>query len=290
MPQLKTRSMVFFECSLKLQGATGGFSDDKTNMNNTILSEVDERGVCRITLNKPERHNAFDIEIIESLTHVFNMANQDNKIRVVVLTGVGSSFCSGADLNWMQSLVNYNYEENVQDAFKLATLMRSLYSLDKPLICAVNGSAYGGALGLIACADIVVAVEYATFSFSEVKLGIIPAVIMPYVIANIGLRQAKRLFLTGERFTAAEAKELGLLTHIVDEEKFLDVCTTQIESLLTASPDAQQACKQLIRKISPLNESVDQRTTKAISEIRVSEQGQAGLNAFLNKKKPPWLM
>jgi len=259
-------------------------------MNNTILSDIDERGVCRITLNKPERHNAFDIEIIESLTQHFIMANQEKKIKVVVLTGVGSSFCSGADLSWMQSLVNYNYEENVQDSFKLATLMRSLYSLDKPLICAVNGSAYGGALGLIACADIAVAVEHAIFSFSEVKLGIIPAVIMPYVIANIGLRQAKRLFLTGERLTAAEAKELGLLTHTVDKEKFLDVCNTQIDSLLAASPDAQQACKKLIRKVKPLNESVDQVTTKAIADTRVSEQGQAGLNAFLNKKKPPWVV
>ncbi|VAW83186.1 Methylglutaconyl-CoA hydratase [hydrothermal vent metagenome] len=258
-------------------------------MSDTVLIEINERGVCHITLNKPGRHNAFDVEIIEELTQSITMVNQDNTIRVVVLTGAGSSFCSGADLNWMQSLVNYSYEENVQDAFKLATLMRSLYSLDKPLICAVNGPAYGGALGLIACADIVVSVDDAEFSFSEVKLGIIPAVIMPYVIANIGLREAKRLFLTGERFTAMEAKELGLVTHLVSKENFLDACTVQVEQLLAASPAAQEACKKLIRKVNPLNESVDQLTTKAIAEARVSEQGQTGLNAFLKKRKAPWL-
>ena len=258
-------------------------------MNNTVLKEVDERGVCRITLNKPERHNAFDLQLIEELTEITTVANQDNKVRVVVLTGAGPSFCSGADLNWMQSLVDYDYEENVEDARKLAKLMRAFYQLDKPFLCAVNGSAYGGALGIIACADIAIAVDHAKFSFSEVKLGIIPAVIMPYVTACVGRSHAKRLFLTAERFTAVAAQNIGLLDHLASDETFSETCNREIELLLAASPDAQQACKKLLRKVSPIDQEIDKQTTKAIAEIRVSEQGQQGLQAFLLKTKPPWL-
>ena len=257
----------------------------------SIITEVDG-AVGILTLNKAERHNAFDEVLIAEITAGLRELAADPRVRAVVLSSTGKSFCAGADLNWMKRAAGYSQEENLRDAHKLAELMRTLNELPKPTIARVQGPAYGGGVGLIAACDIAVATYDALFALTEVKLGILPAVISPYVLAAIGERHARRYMLTAERLSAAEAYRIGLLHEIVPGEEQLDEAIGEIlDSLLKNGPQAQAQCKALIRAVSgqPIDETTIEETAQRITSVRSSPEGKEGLTAFLEKRKPSWV-
>lgn len=257
-----------------------------------ILYEVDNRGVATITLNRPHKHNAFDDVLIKELTELFKQAGTDNQVRVLVLAANGKSFCAGADANWMKRMAGYSFEENVADARALATMLHTLNTLPKPTVAKVQGSAFGGAVGLIACCDMAIGSKMSKFCLSEVKLGLIPATIAPYVIDAMGKRTTRRYFTTAEVFSARRARRLGLLSEAVTEEELDSTVDELIEQLLKNSPDALSAAKKLIFDIADHNgddEELMEKTSLRIATIRVSEQGQEGLSAFLEKRRPNWI-
>jgi methylglutaconyl-CoA hydratase len=262
------------------------------NMEANILIER-QGSLGIITLNRAERHNAFDDTLIADLSRAFKQLDSDVSVRVVVLSAAGKSFSAGADLNWMKRMAAYSVEENVKDARGLAELMRTIDCMSKPTIARVQGAAFGGGVGLVACCDIAVGLTSAQFSLSEVKLGLIPAVISPYVIAAIGKRAARRYFLTAERFDAAEAYRLGLLHDLATNEEQLDERLNEIvEALLVASPAAVTASKALIAAVGdrPLTYSLIEDTAERIALIRASDEGKEGVAAFLEKRKPNWII
>ncbi len=254
----------------------------------TLLMAKDERGVCTLTLNRPEKHNAFDDALIAELTARLESLAEDAEVRIVVLTGAGDSFSAGADLTWMQSMIQYDMDTNCHDAMRLAGLMRALYNLPKPTVARVNGGAFGGGLGLIACCDIAVGLAEAKFGFTESTLGIAPAVIAPFVISAIGARQAKRLFLTGEIFSGWEAQQLGLLARAVAPAELDEAVEREIKLLLRAGAQAQKACKELVHYVANIQDHVDFYTSHVIAELRVSDEGQEGLRSFIEKRPPAW--
>ncbi|MDR3448045.1 MULTISPECIES: enoyl-CoA hydratase/isomerase family protein [unclassified Dyella] len=253
---------------------------------------ADHGGVRRITLNRPQVHNAFDDGLIAELTAALEHAGEDGNVRAVVLTGEGASFSAGADLNWMRSMVGASEAENREDSLRLATLMRTLQYLPKPTIARVNGAAYGGGVGLVACCDIAIGVDTARFGLTEVKLGLVPAVISPYVIHAIGLRQARRLFVTGELFDAATALQIGLLHQCVPVEQLDDAVNTTLGLLAKAGPVAQAEAKQLALRMAGADENhaaqIDRENAALIARLRVSAEGQEGLGAFLGKRAASW--
>ncbi|KID58762.1 gamma-carboxygeranoyl-CoA hydratase [Pseudoalteromonas luteoviolacea] len=253
----------------------------------SVTLNITKSKVAILELSRPEKHNAFNAEIIAELIKTIDYANKLD-IRALVLKTNGKHFSAGADLAWMKSMADNNYEENVADSLELAKLMQVLASSPHPTLCLVQGAAFGGALGLIACCDIAVASPNAKFCLSEVKLGLIPAVISPYVIRAIGERQARRYFLTAEVFQAEKALELGLIHQISDnlersEEYF-------IEQLLNNGPTAVKSAKSLIDEVAgkAIDEQLITHTAKRIAEIRVSDEGQEGLSAFFDKRAPNW--
>lgn len=256
----------------------------------TILSEVDERGVATVTLNRPEVHNAFDDVLIQTLDSVLSKLNGDPAIRVVVLAANGKSFSAGADLRWMQRMAGYSKKENFEDARRLAGLMRTLHRIDKPTLARVQGSAFGGGVGLIACCDIVVASESARFALTEVKLGLIPAVISPYMSRAMGERHARRYMLTGERFSAEEAYRLGLVHDAVPEAVLDERIQLVVSMLLENGPGAMAAVKSLMDRVAggPLDDAMIEDSARRISEVRATEEGKEGVSAFLEKRKPRW--
>jgi len=245
-----------------------------------------------VTMNRPERHNAFDDALIAELTQALRAIEAEEAIRVVVLSGTGKSFSAGADLNWMKRMAGYSKDENVRDAMGLGALMRTLAFLRKPTVARVQGAAYGGGVGLVACCDIAIAVHTATFALSEAKLGLIPAVISPYVVAAIGPRAARRYFLTGERFAATEGWRLGLVSELAGSEGELDEkLGTIVDLLLEAGPAAQREAKDLIRAVAdrPVTSEVIQDTAERIARVRASPEGREGVAAFLEKRKAAWV-
>jgi methylglutaconyl-CoA hydratase len=245
-----------------------------------------------VTMNRPDRHNAFDDVLIRELTEGLRTMEADDGIRVVVLSASGRSFSAGADLNWMRRMAGFSKEENQRDAMGLGALMRTLAHLRKPTIARVQGAAYGGGVGLVACCDIAVAMHDATFSFSEAKLGLIPAVISPYVVAAIGERAARRYFLTAERFDAAEAWRLGLVHELVMSEGDLDERVGQVvDALLGCGPVAQREAKELIRAVAlrPVTSELIQDTAERIARLRSSPEGREGTAAFLEKRRAAWV-
>ncbi|HQR10014.1 MAG TPA: enoyl-CoA hydratase/isomerase family protein [Casimicrobiaceae bacterium] len=254
--------------------------------------DVDVRnGVGLVALNRPDLHNAFNETLIAELTMALQALEADASVRAVVLTGRGKSFCAGADLNWMKKMSGYGHAENLADAKALALMLRTLYGLSKPTVACVRGAAFGGGVGLVACCDIAVAAHDATFSLSEAKLGLIPATISPYVIEAIGARQARRYFLTAERFTAAEAFRIGLAHDIVPEPE-LDTRVNEIlGALLVAGPMAQLECKALIRGVAhrPISPEVIDGTAEHIAAVRASPEGIEGVAAFLGKRPAAWV-
>lgn len=247
-------------------------------------------GIATVTMNRPDVHNAFDDALIAALTAELRRVDRLAEARVVVLAANGKSFSAGADLNWMKRMAKYSREENLRDAAGLASLMRTLDGMQKPTIARVQGAAYGGGVGLVACCDIAIATTAAGFSLSEVRLGLIPSVISPYVIAAIGERAARRYFLTAERFDAREAFRIGLV-HEVVESSALDEAIARITAeLLKGGPQAQAAAKRLIADVSrrPMDDALAAETAKRIAEIRTGDEGREGVAAFLEKRKPDW--
>ncbi|MEI7037247.1 enoyl-CoA hydratase/isomerase family protein [Fulvimonas yonginensis] len=255
---------------------------------------VTDRGPVRqIALNRPEVHNAFDDGLIAELTAALVEAGNDPAVRALVLTGTGASFSAGADLNWMRGMAAASEQENLEDSLRLAALVRTLQFLPKPTLARVNGAAYGGGVGLIAACDIAIGAEGAKFGLTEVKLGLVPAVISPYVIAAVGVRQARRLFLTGEIFDAAEACRIGLLHRVVGAEVLDATVDATLELLAKAGPQAQREAKDLALRMGGIAaadaERVDRGNARLIARLRVSEEGQEGLGAFLGKRAPAWI-
>ena len=261
-------------------------------MPNALLI-TDQAAVRQIQLNRPELHNAFDDALIAELTDALREAGRDEAVRAVVLTGAGASFSAGADLNWMRGMARASEAENFADSLRLAELMRTLQFLPKPTIARVNGAAYGGGVGLVACCDIAIGVDSAKFGLTEVKLGLVPAVISPYVIQAIGLRQARRLFVTGEIFDADTAQRIGLLHRVVASEALDEAVATSAALLTKAGPLAQAEAKQLALRMAGVDaataERVDRDNVALIARLRVSAEGQEGLTAFLEKRKPHWI-
>jgi methylglutaconyl-CoA hydratase len=256
-----------------------------------LLSEIDEHGRALITLNRPDIHNAFDDTLISSLTLELKRLDRDESVRVVMLAARGKSFSSGADLNWMRRVADYSFEENLADAMDLAELMKTLANLSKPTIALVQGAAIGGGVGLVACCDIALATDNVFFCLSEVKLGLIPAVISPYVAAAIGPRATRRYFITAERFDATEAHRLGLINEVVRAEQLQARAEEITTLLLQNSPQAMASVKELVAEVSLsyLDNDLIADTAERIAEARASDEGREGLSAYLEKRKPNWI-
>jgi methylglutaconyl-CoA hydratase len=258
----------------------------------TVLLNIDDRGVATITLNRPDLHNAFNDEVIARLTRLFAEVTANKKIRAMVLASTGASFSAGAELGWMKRAATFTYEENLADARKIAQMMDDLARIPKPTIALVQGAAYGGGVGLVSACDIVIAIATATFSLSEVKLGLIPATISPHVVAAIGARQAKRYFTTAERFDGVTAQRIGLVHEIVGAPEDLGATRDRILSqILQAGPEAVAAAKDLVFAVAgqPINPELMDDTARRIADRRMSAEGQEGLSAFLEKRKPNWI-
>jgi methylglutaconyl-CoA hydratase len=255
----------------------------------TLLVEESE-GVLLITLNRPEVHNAFNDELITEAIDLFRGVGQRD-VRAVVLRGSGSNFCAGADLNWMSRMIKYSRDENVRDSSNLARMYACINECPLPVIGRIQGAAIGGGVGLVAVCDIAICTRDSKFGLAEVKLGILPAVISPYVITKIGETHARALFLTGERFDAERALHVGLVHRIVEDTAALDAAVNEtIELIKSSGPQAVRECKKLIAHVAS-HDILDAvpYTIEAIATRRVSDEGQAGMNAFLKKDKPPWV-
>ena len=256
-----------------------------------LITTIDSRGVARLTMNRPDIRNAFNEPLIGGICEAMGRLNADANVRVIVLTGAGKAFSAGADLNMMSRAAKFSAAENKDDARRLAHMLDTIYHSPKPTVALVNGPAMGGGLGLIAACDIAIGADTAFFALSEVKLGLIPAVISPFVIQAITVRQARRLFVTGERFDAATAQRLGLLHKAVPEAALNDELEATLGELLACGPHAQELAKDLIRKVAyrPLSDSVLEETAGMIAKTRASDEGKEGVSSFLEKRKPNWV-
>ncbi|MDD2546181.1 MAG: enoyl-CoA hydratase/isomerase family protein [Burkholderiaceae bacterium] len=258
----------------------------------TALSIVYQGPRATITLTQPEVRNAFSDEVIAEITAAFTEVGARDDVRVVVLAAEGPAFCAGANLNWMRRMADYTRAENLVDAAKLAEMLRVIYACPKPTVARVQGDAIAGGMGLVAACDMAVAVDTAGFCLSEVKLGLIPATISPYVVRAMGARAAHRYFLTAERFDAAEALRIGFV-HAVVAPDALDAQVDQLaKALASASPQAVRACKKLVLDVAEreINAALIAATVEAIADIRASDEGKEGVQSFLQKRKPNWLV
>ena len=257
------------------------------------MSDVElkqDGSILTVALNRPKTHNAMTPDMIEELRDIFAALPKRDDVRVVVLTGNGRSFCAGADLNFMRAASDYTFEDNVKDGEAIFDLMKMIDECPKPVVGRVMGAIIGGGMGLISCCDIVVAAERSTFGLSEVRLGILPAVISPYVLAKIGVSNGRQLFLTGERFKADYAKSINLVHHVVHEEELDNKVAERVQQLLQAAPDAQADAKILIKHVVAHQgqESLREYTANLIARRRASDEGREGMSSFLEKRKPNW--
>ena len=261
-------------------------------MSSPHLTITQSGAVARITLTQPEIRNAFSDEVIAEITAAFLDVGARADVRAVVLAAEGTAFCAGANLNWMRRMADYTRNENVQDAGKLAEMLRVIYECPKPTIARVQGDVYAGGMGLVAACDMAVAVESAGFCLSEVKLGLIPATIGPYVVRAMGARAAHRYFLTGERFSAAEALRIGFVHEVVDFERLDETVDAWTRTLSANGPAAVAACKRLVQQVAgrDIDAPLIAATVEAIADIRASDEGREGVQSFLNKRKPSWLL
>jgi methylglutaconyl-CoA hydratase len=255
-----------------------------------VLVAKDARGVARVTINRPNVRNAVDDTVIRLLTDAFTALSGESGTRIVVLTGSGSAFCAGADLEWMRRMAAASEAENLASAKTISAMLRSLNELAKPTIARVNGATYAAGTGLVAACDIAVAVEAAVFSISEVRIGLTPSTISPYVIAAIGARAARRYFLTGEPFSAADACRLGLVHQVVPETGLDGAVESLIAGLLAGGPQSQSRAKRLIAEVAlrPVDDALEALTARSIADARASAEGREGIQAFLEKRKPAW--
>ena len=255
-----------------------------------VLYTVSDNGVATVTFDNGAKHNAFDDTIIKILTDIFNDIAKRDDIKVMVLAANGKSFSAGADLGWMKRMAGYSYEDSLKDAHKLADLLKVLNFLPQAPIAKIQGAAFGGAVGLASCCDIVIASNKASFCLSEVKLGLIPATISPYVVNAIGLKASRRYFQTAERFFADKAMQIGLVDEVVDAEELTPAVEKMINTLLSNSPQAMRQAKQLAFDVAyqKIDEQLLSDTSARIASIRVSNEGQEGLSAFFEKRSPAW--
>ena len=255
---------------------------------NNLEFEV-RNGIARVTLNRPDIRNAFNDEVIIELCNLFQAIADDDAVRVVVLTGTGTAFCAGADLNWMQKVADYDIEENIMDAQHMVDMIEFIDRCPQPVIGRINGHAMGGGCGLVAVCDMAIASRDAMFAFTEVKLGLVPAVISPYVIRKIGIGPTRELFLTGERFDANRAKEIGLVNAVAPPDSLDAAVDSKIKLLLTSGPKAMAEVKKLIRKVPHVDpREMKNYTAELIANLRVSEEGHEGIAAFLQKRDAKW--
>ena len=255
-----------------------------------MLTVTDANGIATVTLDRPEARNAFNAELIAQLRDCFAALATDDAVRVVVLTGAGTVFSAGADVQWMQGAAQFTVVENERDARAMAAMFAAVDRCPKPVVARVNGAAFGGGAGLIACCDIAVAVEDARFSFSEVRLGIAPATISPFVLRKIGPSHARALFLTAERFDAARARAIGLVHEVVPADELDAAIDRQTAMLLHGGPHALAAAKELVHELPGMTDG-EQRayTATLIAHLRTSAEGQEGLRAFLDRRSPSWM-
>ena len=248
--------------------------------------------VATVILSRPDVRNAFNDEVIAELSQAFIQLGDDPQVRAIVLMAEGPAFCAGADLNWMRRMADYSREENEQDAEKLAFMLRTIYECPKPTIARVQGDVYAGGMGLVACCDMAVSVDTANYCLSEVKLGLIPATIGPYVIRAMGPRASHRYFLTAERFSAQQAQRIGFVHEVVPADQLDATVSTWVQALLAASPNAIKECKKLVQYVADrdITRLLIDHTVKAIADIRASDEGKEGVQSFLNKRKPAWMV
>jgi len=256
----------------------------------SVIVTKDARGVATVAINRPQVRNAIDDTVIRSLTDAFKTLGADDETRIVVLTGRGVAFSAGADLDWMRRMAAGGEAENFASAKTISAMLRTLNELPKPTIARINGAAYAAGVGLIAACDIAVAVEEAVFSISEVRIGLVPSTISPYVLAAIGARAARRYFLTGEPFSAADACRLGLVHKVVPPTGLDEVVEDVISALLAGGPHSQSRAKRLIAEVAgrPVDDALEVLTARSIAEARASPEGREGIEAFLNKRRPAW--
>ena len=262
-----------------------------SNDQNAALSVTVQDQVARITLTRPEVRNAFNAEVIAQIKSAFEAVGTRDDVRCVVLAAEGSAFCAGADLNWMRRMADYTRDDTLADASELAAMLRAIYECPQPTIARVQGDVYAGGMGLVAACDMAVSVDSAHYCLSEVKLGLIPATISPYVIRAMGARAAHRYFLTAERFSAQEAHRIGLV-HEVTSAEVLDVKMNELtQALVSASPNATRVCKKLVQDVAEreINDALVRMTVEGIADIRASSEGKEGVQSFLQKRKPNWL-
>lgn len=258
-------------------------------MNYETLIYTKKDDVVTVVLNRPNVHNAMNEVLINELTQCFRRITTDDSVVVVILTGKGKSFCAGADLLWMKRMVNYTVKENKDDSHLLLEMYETINSCPKPVIGRINGNTFGGGIGLLAVCDITVTVPEIQFAFSEVKLGIIPAVISTFIAPRVRLADMRRFFITGERFDSVIANKIGLIDLIVSTEKLDDIINSYIEQIRSSSPNAIKEVKHLMKNIKEMDYlKYKEFTVEKISELRTSNEGQEGINAFLDKRKPEW--
>jgi methylglutaconyl-CoA hydratase len=260
-------------------------------MSTALTIAVQDR-IARITLTRPEVRNAFNDAVIQELKAAFETVGARDDVRAVVLAAEGPAFCAGADLNWMRRMADYTRDENVADAGQLAAMLKAIYECPKPTMAAVQGDVFAGGMGLVAACDMAVSVDSATYCLSEVKLGLIPATISPYVIRAMGARAAHRYFLTAERFSAQEAHRIGFVHELVNGPEALSAKVDELaQALCNASPAAVRAGKRLVLDVAEreINASLIAATVEGIADIRASEEGREGVQSFLQKRKPAWL-
>ncbi len=246
--------------------------------------------IGRVTFNRPEIHNAFNGTVITEMTDLFTELQKDDELRVILLTGEGKSFCAGADLNWMREVVTQSFEENLAESNALADLFYQIYSFKRPVVGRINGAAIGGGTGFVAVCDIAVAARSAKFSFSEVKIGVVPACIGPYVIRKMGEGKARELFITGERMNADRAFEVGLVNTVVDDDQLDAEVDNLLKAILSSGPEAVAMAKKLVSEVPPMSpDQFKPYTAEMIARLRISDEGQEGMDAFLNKRKPNWV-
>ena len=257
----------------------------------TALTTTQQGAVLTLTLSRPEVRNAFNDEVVAEITAAFLDAASRAEVRSVVLAAEGPAFCAGADLNWMRHMADYSHAENLADAAQLAEMLRVMYHCPKPTIARIQGDVYAGGMGLVAACDMAVSVDTAHFCLSEVKLGLIPATISPYVIRAMGARAGHRYFLTAERFDAQEAHRIGFVHEVVGADQ-LDAKVAELtQALIAASPNAVRSCKTLVHEVAghEISALLIGRTVEGIADIRASREGREGVKAFLQKRKPSWL-
>jgi methylglutaconyl-CoA hydratase len=271
-------------------GNTSPIAEIHEMSESSVLVTKDARGVATVTIDRPKVRNAIDDNVIRLLTDAFRTLGADGGTRMVVLTGSGAAFSAGADLGWMRRMGAASDAENLAGAKTISTMLRTLNQLPKPTIARINGVAYAAAAGLIAACDIAVAVEEAVFSISEVRLGLVPSTISPYVVAAIGVKAARRYFLTGEPFTAAEACRLGLVHQVVPQSGLDASIETVVSALLAGGPQSQARAKRLIAEIAgrPVDDALEAFTARSIADARASPEGREGITAFLEKRRPSW--